>query len=123
MNEAPLKHINDILRERELVSEKDLSQAKRLQNEVGGLIGQALLRLGALSEEDLLQAQSEQLGLPIMGFDDISLQPEDYSRAISALDLRPQWLKSRRCAVWQSEEGGALHFIAQNIMDSELREK
>ena len=123
MADVKFKYISDILRDRDLVNEKDLSQAKRLQVEVGGLIGQALLRLGALSEDDLLQAQSEQLGLPIMGFDDISLQPEDYSRAISALDLRPQWLKSRRCAVWQSEEGGALHFIAQNIMDSELREK
>lgn len=123
MNDMAFRHIGDILRERSLVSEKDLSQAKRLQSEVGGLVEQALLRLGALSEDDLLHVQSDQFGLPIMGFDDISLQSEDYARAIEALEIRPQWLKARRCAIWQVEDGGTIYFIAQNIMDSEVREK
>jgi len=123
MNDLCYKHIGDILRDRQLVSEKDLTQAKRLQGEVGGLVGQALLRLGALSEDDLLQAQSDQLNLPILGFDDISLHSDDYSRALTALSLQPHWLKSRRCAIWQDEDNGAIHFIAQNIMDTELREK
>jgi len=123
MSEMGFKHIGDILRERKLVSDKDLTQAKRLQGEVGGLMGQALLRLGAISEEDLLLAQSDQLGLPIMGFDGISLHSEDYARAMAVLALRPHWLKTRRCAVWQAGEGEAIHLIAQDIMDSELREK
>jgi len=123
MNDFSFRHIGDILRERHLVSEKDLTQAKRLQDEVGGLVGQALLRLGALSEDDLLQAQSDQLALPIMGFDEISLQPEDYNRALQTLDLQPHWLKSRRSALWQFEDNDTIHFIAQNIMDNELREK
>lgn len=123
MSDIGFRNIGDILRERQLVSDADLSQAKRLQDEVGGLMGQALLRLGALSEEDLLAAQSDQLGLPVLGFDDLSIVPDDYNRAIALLKLRPRWLKSRHCAVWQSKDDGPIHMIAQNILDTELREK
>ena len=123
MSHSRLKTIGDSLHARGLVSETDLTQAAKLQAEAGGLLGQALLRIGAVSEEDLLAAQSEQLGLPIMAADDVSIDPEDYTRVLSALGLTPRWLTSRQCALWQTHENGPVHMIAQDILSPDLREQ
>ena len=45
---------SDWLLERNIITAADIAQAQRLQSEVGGFLGQALLRIGAVSEEDLL---------------------------------------------------------------------
>ena len=119
----PLSTIGDMLISRGRVSAADLAQAERLQAEAGGLLGQALLRIGAVSEEDLLAAQSDLLGLPIMPSDGVSLAPDDYTRAISALGLTPQWLITRQCAVWQETEGGPITVLAQDILAPEMRER
>lgn len=116
------RNIGDILSERGLVSAPDLAQAKRLQAEVGGLLGQALLRLGAVSEEHILTAQSDELGLPIITADTISQDTEDYARAITTLDLDPHWLSVRDCAVWQYDGDLHIHMVARHVFDPELRE-
>ena len=53
------RRIGDILLERGLVTSVDLERAARYQDEIGALFGQALLRLGALSEDMLLSVLSE----------------------------------------------------------------
>ena len=123
MSQPRLQTIGDNLHSRGLISQADLTQATRLQAEAGGLLGQALLRIGAVSEEDLLLAQSEQLGLSIMNSNEVSIDPDDYTRAIAVLGLTPRWLNSRRCALWQTAEGTPVHMIAQDILASELREQ
>jgi len=123
MNKMLLKSIGDVLCERGLISADDLTQAKRLTAEVGGLLGQALLRLGAVSEDDLLQVQSEQLGLAILDITDISREIEDYQRAIESLQLSPRWLLARECAIWQIASGAPIQIIARHILDPELREQ
>ena len=117
-----MKMISDILKERGLVTEKDLRQARILNEDVGGLVGQALLRLGAVSEEDLLQAQSDQLGLETLSFDEVPFETESYHRALTALRLNANWAKTRRCAVWQYVEDGPVYLIAQDITNNEIRE-
>ncbi|PHR93579.1 MAG: type II secretion system protein [Robiginitomaculum sp.] len=118
-----IKRIGELLRERDLVTETDLQQALRLQEEVGGLIGQALIRLGALSEDDLLATLSDQLDLPIISSADISQTPEDYERAITRLGLSPAWLYARQCAIWCTDEDGPINVIAGHILDLGLRER
>lgn len=117
-----LKRIGDILLEKKLITALDLKQARSLQDEVGGLLGQALIRLGALSEENLLSALTEQLKLPIISSDDMPDSEADYDRAIQSLDVSPKWLKARRCVIWQSEDSSNIHVIAHHILDIELRE-
>lgn len=51
------------------ISESDLRKALELQNSVGGLIGSILIRVGALSEDLLLQKLSEQTGQRVVGED------------------------------------------------------
>lgn len=123
MSQSRLQTIGDSLQARGLVSQSDLTQATRLQAEAGGLLGQALLRIGAVSEEDLLAAQSEQLGLPIMNADHVSIDPDDYARAMTTLGLTARWLTSRQCALWQDAPDAPVQMIAQDILSSELREQ
>ncbi len=123
MQSANLQTIGDILHARGLVKQADLAQATRLQAEAGGLLGQALLRIGAVSEEDLLIAQSEQLGLPIMSADKVSIDPDDYSRAMKTLGLKSRWLTARNCAIWQEADEGPVYMLAQDILSPELREQ
>ncbi len=118
-----IQRIGDILIERALISKTDLAQAKRLQEEVGGLVGQALIRLGALSEDDLLQTLSDQLQLPIIHAEALSTESADYERAMEILDLSPAWLALRQCAIWCDHENSPVHVIAHNILDLELRER
>jgi len=123
MNAFQFNDIGDLLTQRRLVSPDDLAQARRLQNEVGGLLGQALLRLGAVSEDDLLVAQSDLLNLPIITAENISHTASDYSRAVETLGLTASWLMARDCAVWQGEDKSDIHMIARHILDPELRER
>ncbi|HEY5412323.1 MAG TPA: GspE/PulE family protein [Caulobacteraceae bacterium] len=54
-----------MLRAKGLISERELAAALALQADVGGLIGLVLVRIGALSEQSLLEVLSEQLGLAV----------------------------------------------------------
>ena len=129
MNDMMFTDIGEILHTRGIITAADLKQARRLQNEVGGLLGQALLRLGAVSEEDVLSVQSEQLGLPILTATEVCHNSEDYQRAIQSLGLSARWLLSRECAIWQFEtasdaaEPAPIHMVARNILAAEIREQ
>jgi len=78
----------------------NLRDAQALSTQLDGQLPAALLRLGALSEEALLSAMSEQLGLAILLSEDIPEHTELYQSAISQLDLSHSWLIKKRCAVW-----------------------
>ena len=87
------------------------------------MLGQTLLRIGAISEEDLLETQAKHLEVEILEAEGLPTGILDYMRAIKTLDISPQWLRSRNMAVWQYAETNVIHVIAQNILDGELRER
>lgn len=118
-----IKSTSDWLYERKLITDTDLAQAQRLQSEVGGFLGQALLRIGAVSEDDLLKARGDLFDLPILDMDDISHDSEHYEAAMTVLALPPNWFKSRECAVWQEDEKGPIKLLARNILDQDIQEQ
>ncbi|WP_281302076.1 MULTISPECIES: GspE/PulE family protein [unclassified Iodidimonas] len=93
------RRIGTILSELGLITARDKAQAEAFQREVGGLYGQALLRLGALGEPELLKALSSQLDLPI-------LTPQtapDASACLAAaesLGLPLSWFLQKSVPVW-----------------------
>ncbi len=114
--------LEDILLSRNCVSEKDIHQAKHLQSEIGGLLGQTLVRIGALSEELLLQTQSEHLGIETLDAGDLPTDTSLYQQAAQFVGVKPGWFLSRKAAMWIYPESDVVHVIAQNILDGELRE-
>ncbi len=63
------KLFGEVLREKGLVSEEDLSNALALQKESGDRIGKILSDLGFVSERDVLAALSEHMGVGIFSGD------------------------------------------------------
>ena len=53
------------------ISAEDIERASHLQGSVGGRFGSALIKLGAISEDHLLESLSEQLDLPIEGWGEV----------------------------------------------------
>jgi general secretion pathway protein E len=98
------RRIGEILLDEGAVAADDVEAAAKFQSRVGGLFGQALLRVGALSEEVLLAALARQLDLPVLG---PAGMPEDsaaYRRTVDAIGLSPDFLLQHDAVIWFSDE-------------------
>ncbi len=65
------------------VNQEQITRALQRQNTYGGLLGQNLVALGALDEGQLLEALSEQLGIPV-------LEPDEKRILKDVLDQMPE---------------------------------
>lgn len=60
------KSLGEVLIERGQITRPQLEEALRLQEEKGGLLGQILVALGHTTEEQVIQALTEQYGFPYL---------------------------------------------------------
>jgi hypothetical protein len=58
------RRLGDLLLESRVITQEQLDQALADQHSYGGVLGERLIRMGALSEDLLVSTLSEQLGLP-----------------------------------------------------------
>ena len=122
--------VGEILIEKGLISERDLTQALAMQAEVGGLVGQALQRLGAVTEEALLETLAEQLDLAVAAPHMLPEGPGAFTDAVRALNLPQSWFTARRAVVWfePSQVNGkarqrTLFVLCSDPLSPELRER
>ena len=113
--------IGELLVDAALVGQSDLERGLALQQKIGGRIGSVLMRIGAVSEDNLLQALSRQLGLPVMGAD-VPAPDEDMVR-ITAVQAPTgvDWLLDQQVLVWPGE-GNDLLCAARDPLQPSLRE-
>jgi len=110
--------IGERLLERGLVREADLQQALDLQKRLGGRLGGLLVRIGAISEDPLVDALSEQLDLPLLGRD-ITAPPPDALRLPDGLGT--DWLLDAKALVWEADDG-RLHCASRDPLSPTLQE-
>ncbi|MDD5437230.1 MAG: type II secretion system protein GspE, partial [Candidatus Omnitrophica bacterium] len=60
------KHLGELLLERGIITEAQLEKTLKIQKEKGGLIGQILVTLGFVKEEEIAQALTIQYGFPYL---------------------------------------------------------
>src|SRR3954468_20249356 len=65
------QRLGELLVAKNIIRPADLEAALSVQASVGGLLGMILVRVGSLSESDLLGALSEQLDIPIQARDEM----------------------------------------------------
>lgn len=94
--------IGELLVQQGVVREGEVERALDLQRDVGGRLGSLLMRLGALSEEQLLQALSQQTGLGILGRD---LPAPSPSECVEGNLLSADWMLDAQALVWTDLEG------------------
>ncbi|HBE44205.1 MAG TPA: type II secretion system protein GspE [Deltaproteobacteria bacterium] len=70
------KRLGEILLEAKKLREEDLSKALNEQKKYGEKLGKVIVRLGLLSEKEIIDTISRQLGIPIVNIDDIEI-PKD----------------------------------------------
>ncbi|WP_300540884.1 GspE/PulE family protein [Maricaulis sp.] len=100
------RRIGELLQEAGAISASDIEQALAYQRETPVLFGQALLRLGAVAEERLLAALSDQLGLPLVPPGDLPREEAAYALAPAALGLPLRWLGEKGAVLWWAAPGG-----------------
>jgi len=101
------RRIGEILLERGVITPNDVERAVRYQGEIGALFGQALLRLGAVSEDVLLSALSDQLGLPVLSRDDLPEAATRYRDAAHHLNISVDWLLLHDAVLWYQADADA----------------
>jgi len=98
------RRIGEILLAQGAVQADDVEAAARFQSRVGGLFGQALLRVGALSEEVLLDALAGQLDLPVLDLAHLPEEPAAYREAADTLGLATDFLLQHDAVVWFGDD-------------------
>jgi general secretion pathway protein E len=83
--------LGEILIERKLITDEDLTRALELQKERGDKIGKTLVDMGFIAMRDVLAALSDQLGVPLVTIDG----PPAVSTETEALS--PRFLRQFRC--------------------------
>ncbi|MDZ7628383.1 MAG: ATPase, T2SS/T4P/T4SS family [Parvularculaceae bacterium] len=101
--DAAAAPIGALLRARGALSEADLNRGLLVQREIGGLLGQVLQRIGAITEEALLDCLSAQLSLDVVSLQDLPAAQGAYLDAARRLGVSSQWLAVRRVAVWNAD--------------------
>ena len=105
-----------------LVRPQDVEEALAVQANSGGLIGQIMVRLGSLSEPDLLNAVSESLGLPLQPSAEMPT-PEVVRAFITESQTNHAWWVSRDAIAWRAVAGETevVMCVATNPLDPLLR--
>jgi general secretion pathway protein E len=113
------ERLGDLLLARGAVRPGDLERALELQAAMGGRLGHLLVRTGALSEEQLLEVLSEQLGLPLLGRE-VSAPSDPSAWGGPGGALPADWMLDQQVLAWM--DGDALHFAGRDPLAPGLRE-
>ena len=70
------RQLGELLIERGLINQYQLDKATALQREKGGLIGEILVNLGYVEEEDIAQALTAQYGFPYLPLSNYDINTE-----------------------------------------------
>jgi type IV pilus assembly protein PilB len=79
--QGPKKLIGHILLEQGVITQEQLDEALNVQKNTTEQIGRILIDLGHVTEQDVLRAHAEQLGIPFLELSETSVD-EDVARAI-----------------------------------------
>jgi type IV pilus assembly protein PilB len=70
------KQLGEILLERNLITKPQLERGLAVQKEKGGLIGEVLVALGYVQEQDITQALISQYGFPYLPLNSYEIDPD-----------------------------------------------
>ncbi len=68
--------IGEILKDMDLISDHEIEESLAIQKRKGGTIGEILVKLGYVTDVDVLFALAAQTGMEVVDLDDIDIEPE-----------------------------------------------
>ena len=114
--------IGEILLQRGFISGGDLERGLAFQAQFGGRLGAVLIRLGALSENNLLAALSDQLGMPIMSGSDLPTDAAIILHTIARSGQQPEWWLDQEAIPWENAVDGSIICVARDPLLPSLQE-
>ncbi|MEA1888419.1 MAG: ATPase, T2SS/T4P/T4SS family [Pseudomonadota bacterium] len=111
--------LGELLIDKGLVEPDEMNKALDLQQQIGGRIGSILLRMGAVSEDSLLECLSQQLGYPLLSSDQL---PTDYQRVVDLFvghDIN--WCLDQETIAWEMGDG-EIFCISRDPLDGSINE-
>ncbi len=79
------KLLGRVLKDMDLVTESQIQEALAVQNERGGAIGDILVELGHIDEDDLTMALAKQSGMEVVDLSNMEIPPEVINRVSPAV--------------------------------------
>lgn len=117
-----MRGLGELLLERGLITQRDCAEARKIQDQVGGRLDAALVRLGALSEDDALGVISEQVALPLLSPQSLP-SVEAVRAAMAHFNIAAGWLLDNDAIAWMSGEGEhILNVAGPRLHDPALQE-
>ena len=111
----PIKRINpqqlgELLVERGIITQAQLSQALEVQGDKGGLIGEVLVELKMVKEEAIAQALTAQYGFPYLPLVNYEVDPE-------IVDIVPYNVAKQYCLICIDKIGNNLTVAMANPLN------
>ena len=116
LKKIPPKLIGEILIEEGFLEPKNLEEALKIQRKEGGLIGEVLVRMGAITEEQLVVGLSKQLSIPF-------IRLTNYNVNRNVLRLIPKKVAERYLFFPFEEDGEEVSVAMTNPGDREALEE
>ncbi|OQW91155.1 MAG: type II secretion system protein [Beggiatoa sp. IS2] len=113
--------LGDLLLAAGFISESDIQRALEFQARFGGKLGAILIRMGAVSEDNLLATLSQQLGLPVLDSQEIPLDIGIFMDTIDQSGISKDWWLDQEIVAWQ-DGNHQLHCLARDPLDDTLYE-
>jgi len=100
-----LSSLGEYLLKKDLIKTEDLERAEAFQKQYAGdRLGTVLIRIGAISEDSLLNILSEMLNMRIIGTHEIPDDPDIFSQTIEKSGIEPDWWFDQQVLVWEKSE-------------------
>src|SRR5258708_9979520 len=111
----PPPRLGEMLLADGLLEQDDLDKALAFQADYGGRLGSILVRMGALSETDLLAVLSRQVQLEVLDPDSLPKSSQPFASAIELSKLAPAWWLDQEIAAWVADDD-TVRIIARDPM-------
>ncbi len=116
-----MKLLGELLTKKGCVAADEVSKALHIQESVGGLLGLTLIRIGAVSERNLLEVLSEQRDIPLIDNKGELPDKTEIASFIENHDQKVDWYLDQEIVIWNGE-GDAICILAKNPFAPHLRE-
>lgn len=101
---STLLPIGQLLQELDLITESDLERALKLQAQLSARLGEVLLRLGLISEDNLYPILAKQLGISLLDEVDYEEVIELVRQFLLSRSLDPHWVQEVKVLIWEKDE-------------------
>jgi len=118
--------LGDLLLKAGLINEQDLKRGLDFQQRFGGRLGAVLVRIGAISEDSLLEILGQQLDLPVLDQEHMPFDAAPLVELIDSTGVEKDWWLDQQIIVWRPEESTedekAIACVARDPLDDSLHE-